>query len=93
MPDLTIEIYDMCTTMNYKQYEIEGSTGNTYTVVRDRNRWTCGCKGFRFRGSCRHIREAQSRACSWHGQYCEGAAINGKCPRCGGDVMPVRCGV
>jgi hypothetical protein len=43
---------------------ITSSNGKgSYTVVRDKNHWTCTCTGFAFRRSCKHITEAKN-ACS-----------------------------
>lgn len=39
----------------YNTWEVDGSTGNTYTVTQIGNRWSCSCKGFMFRKSCKHI--------------------------------------
>ena len=38
-------------------YEVQGSTGNTYTVTQDGDTWTCTCPGFGWRRKCRHITE------------------------------------
>ena len=42
-------------------FQISGSRGDTYTVTRNAAGWHCGCKGFEFRGRCRHITEAQTQ--------------------------------
>lgn len=34
---------------------VKGSRGETYTVTIDKNGASCTCKGFQFRGSCKHI--------------------------------------
>ena len=44
-----------------KMFQIQGSKGTTYTVMRSPNGWSCTCKGFEFRKSCRHITEAQNK--------------------------------
>lgn len=44
---------DVCT------YEVQGSTGNTYTVTQDGDTWTCTCAGFGWRRKCRHITEVK----------------------------------
>ncbi len=36
---------------------VQGSKGNTYTVVKDAGRITCTCPGFTFRGNCKHTLE------------------------------------
>lgn len=34
---------------------IEGSKGNTYTVIKEGSRATCTCTGFSFRKTCKHL--------------------------------------
>lgn len=40
-----------------KTYQVDGSKGKKYTVVRDSKGWTCTCTGFQFRKSCKHVSE------------------------------------
>jgi hypothetical protein len=40
-----------------KNWEVTGSRGDRYVVTRDRRGYTCDCKGFQFRRSCRHVAE------------------------------------
>ena len=40
-----------------RTYEVQGSTGSTYTVTQDGDTWTCTCPGFGWRRKCRHITE------------------------------------
>jgi hypothetical protein len=42
-------------------FQVRGSRGDHYTVTRSLSGWHCGCKGFEFRGRCRHITEAQTQ--------------------------------
>ena len=34
---------------------VEGSKGNTYTVIKEGTRATCTCTGFSFRKTCKHL--------------------------------------
>ncbi len=45
-----------------RSYEVQGSTGNTYTVIdHGGGTWTCTCPGFGWRRKCKHV-EAQKNA-------------------------------
>ena len=39
--------------------EVRGSKGDIYKVTELNGAWSCSCSGFKFRGQCRHIKEAQ----------------------------------
>ena len=41
-------------------FRIKGSRGDVYMVTRSPAGWHCQCRGFEFRGRCRHITEAQN---------------------------------
>ena len=41
-------------------YDVQGSTGNTYTVTQADDTWTCTCPGFGWRRKCRHITEVKN---------------------------------
>jgi len=46
-----------------KTFTIKGSTGSLYEVqVGGSQRSRCSCKGFEFRGNCRHLAEAELQA-------------------------------
>lgn len=36
-------------------WEVKGSTGSSYIVTQNGDRWSCTCKGYMFRNSCKHI--------------------------------------
>ena len=43
-------------TYNAKEWKIHSSSGSTYTVrYINKQRYTCDCPGFKFRGKCKHI--------------------------------------
>lgn len=46
-------------TSDYNEFEVRGSKGDIYKVIRDKNTWTCTCLGFEFRHSCKHILAGQ----------------------------------
>lgn len=40
-----------------RNWTVEGSKGNEYTVSLELGTWTCTCSGFKFRNRCRHVEE------------------------------------
>lgn len=40
-----------------KVFTVNGSKGDVYTVTSNSQGWTCTCKGFEFRKTCKHIVE------------------------------------
>lgn len=40
---------------------VSKSSGKTYSVTQDGNRWSCSCPAFGFRRSCKHIEEAKKK--------------------------------
>lgn len=34
---------------------VQGSKGNTYTIIKENGKATCSCPGYSYRKSCRHI--------------------------------------
>jgi hypothetical protein len=95
----TLVHYYQCSSSENWEIEIKGSTG-THTVTFDRfshkNRhrvqfdYSCTCKGYKFRGKCRHIEEAKNQHCCWMQSLDGGKLINGKCPKCGAEVKSFR---
>lgn len=96
MPDLNIVHYRACNDLEYYQVIIDGSTAK-YTVYCDHGKWHCDCKGFEFRGKCKHVGEAEKKRCSWTEEWSDRPVLNknGKfyCPVCGGETFVYRVGV
>lgn len=42
---------------DYKQWNVKGSKGNDYLVIRSKGQYNCTCQGFTYRQNCRHIAE------------------------------------
>ena len=42
-------------------WEVQGSRGDRYLVTRDSQGWSCDCKGFQFRKTCKHITDFGSK--------------------------------
>jgi len=98
MADFTFQTFYHCTSVDYQQFQIKGSKGDTYTVSLGPKTKTCTCKGFQYREHCRHIAEAQrNRQCGWM-QFVHGGepkVVDGKkvCPECGSDITSARWAV
>ena len=45
---------------NIQEWQVDGSRGSVYNVIRNQSRWTCTCPGFQFRKNCRHITELKN---------------------------------
>jgi uncharacterized Zn finger protein len=97
---LTIETFWVCIERETVSVKVEGSKGNSYRVEWSKYRgnrgpgWECSCFGYKFRGTCKHIEKVEKQYnCNWHQQFESGEPIDGKCPRCNGEVQAVRCGV
>lgn len=111
MPDLTVEGAWTCATNVHYETEVSGSHGGSYRVWWGRlspsraNReyclygWHCECPGFRYRHTCRHVKEAEKERCGWNAclepTLEAGRDSSGEpcCPECGGPVEAYRVAV
>lgn len=76
MPDFTIEIMQQCASTDC------GSIGGYLQLDLRSERPSCTCKGYRFRKTCRHIKQAQSNICNFHQLVHGRPQIDGICPLC-----------
>lgn len=99
-----------CATSLYWEVEVQGSEGARYVVhwgrlpearimeTGESHGWQCECRGYRFRGTCRHVREVEATdaRCAWNADLdpsaepAKGADGNLRCPDCGGPVRARR---
>lgn len=109
MPDLTVETGWYCASNERWEVEVTGSKGDVYHVrwekILDHRiteaeyGWTCECKRFEFhpREQCKHINKivAEGRRCAWNSEMTPGGPdpVDGRCPKCGGPVLPFRVAV
>lgn len=56
---------------NYGIFEVEGSSGDTYTVsfAGSEGPAHCTCQGFKFRGDCKHVKAVYDGACLYNPQW------------------------
>ena len=104
MPDLTIHTGTWCQSNESWETTVAGSKpGTEYTVSWGRDMtgtyqydYRCTCKGFQFRGTCKHIKQVRDSGtrCKWNWEMEPGAtADNGCCPSCGSEVSHFQVGV
>lgn len=43
------------------RWTVTGSKGDKYVVEKTDHGYNCSCSGFKFRGSCRHIKEIEAK--------------------------------
>lgn len=86
MPDLTIEHFYYCDSVENFTYKIEGKP---YTVKHGPTAfgsynydWSCDCKSFQYRHRCKHIEEAKQHFCGWNQFTDGGQPRDGLCPKC-----------
>lgn len=91
MPDLTYEIVSQCVEDRDRVWTIGGYRQNYVYYL---NEFECTCKGYQFRKSCKHLKELESKRCTWHSMFSEEEQTEeGKCPVCGGATEYVRFAV
>lgn len=109
MPDLDVVSVPTCKTNVLWETVAIGSKGDRYRVAFESTPdsqdsvygWTCECKGFQYRGGCRHVTEISKSGerCAWNETLEPGVKANEDrdgnafCPLCGSDVEYVMVGV
>ena len=93
MPDLTVEVARWCLSNEYDENDIGG-----YRQIFSRSNpglyqynWSCTCKGFMYRKTCKHVEWAEKHRCAHGWEASAGSPIEmGKtCPECGGATSVV----
>ena len=113
MPDFDLVSTWTCASNFYCERHIQGSKGDLYVVHWGRlpeprimetgaqHGWQCTCRGYKFRGTCKHIVEVEESGerCGWNGameptaQCAHDADGHPVCPDCGGPVRALRVAV
>jgi len=104
MPDLTEHAAWTCDSNIEWEIQWKPGGGTSYTIRfsrligRDAEiqgtefGWTCTCKGFKYRATCKHTAQAETARCGWNGDLDPGVTPNmGSdghrfCPKCGSTV-------
>lgn len=94
MPDLTIHAARWCMENEYAERTIKSGGGSsTYYVTYSKSNpgpysvnWNCGCVGFKFRKTCKHVTAAEKTRCDYGWEAAAGSPTEmGKvCPECNG---------
>lgn len=94
MPDMTIEIYPMCASLQEVVVKNVGGYKQTlYNGAPLDDECTCPAYKYSRDRDCKHLREARMQLCGWHGAYDEPAENEDVCPSCGGPTVYVRVAV
>lgn len=106
MPDLDIVTTWTCSTNQYWRKEVPASGGGIHIVewkaqppsADVQYDWACTCKGFQYRGHCKHIDSVKQERCGWNETLeagVEAELINDTfcCPECWAPAIPIRVGV
>ena len=109
MPDLTEHTAYTCSSNINWSTTVKGSRGDEYTVSYEwmppshpvQYDYTCTCKGYRFRGHCKHIDQvkASGARCGWNAELEPGndpaqdEDADICCPECGKPVHAMRVAV
>jgi hypothetical protein len=104
MPELSIVYAKWCETNECWQIEVKGRTG-IYTVKYGSiggtgyHDYTCTCPAYQYNKGkyCKHIEEVKDKRCAWNDGIIMGSfeeePKDGKCPKCGADLLTVKVGV
>lgn len=101
MPDLTNESAPVCSSNIYWETSIKSATSDKhysvcYTVLPPNAKmqygYICECLGYQFRGTCKHIKQADKDRCGWGADLTERGDYD-ECPDCGVPVTYLLVGV
>lgn len=103
MPDLTIEYSQVCAHDAYTEKVPSSSGKGSYEVHVWKNLdgeifLKCECRGFEFRGKCKHSEALKSKLCDWDERVgpetqTPQQEMEAICPRCGSETRVTRVAV
>jgi len=94
-----IETFLWCRSNEHwgRKYPSDSDPERTYTVTFHNGRWGCTCRGAKYHGTCKHIKQAHDDKCDHGWEAAAGSPvddwIDGACPECGQKAVPVRVAV
>jgi len=95
MPDLTIEVMQMCERLAMPV--VGNINGYEQIINRESDFWSCTCPAFLFRKNkdniCKHLRQLDAKMCHYHEQVDGPPEVDGTCPKCGGKTVYINVGV
>ncbi len=97
---MEFEIAMICGSNIEWSMRVKASKSNHYHLVRYTRTptgkvqydYTCSCRGYTFRKTCRHIKEASAHRCGWNDDLTSVHHEHQVCPECQGELMPVKVG-
>lgn len=95
MPDLTIEVMQMCSS--FQQSHTASISSYQQVINREQNHYDCTCSAFKYRRNrdsiCKHLRQLEASLCIYHELIDGPPEVDGVCPNCGKPTVYVRVAV
>lgn len=89
MPDLTLVPMRQCSESLIGK---SADYGRYKTAIFGPHQF-CNCKGFKYRRTCKHVKDLESKICTYHEQIDGPPNEDKSCPKCGGKTVVVMVGV
>ena len=104
MSNLDIIPMAMCSSNENWEKIVPGRQGSyivRYDKLNHKNKhithdFSCTCPAYQYsRGAkyCKHIEQVKDEFCGWHQGWDEGTAKDGRCPKCGNELINAMIGV
>ena len=95
MPELSKVMTKTCMSNITWSREYVGSLGTTHLVTYNmQDGMQCTCKGYQYRGKCKHTDDAHGHRCGWGADaWANVIHHEDTCPLCGEETVPFYVGV